>query len=84
MNQQLDKAAMSHTTTRTRTPHPPAQGRITYHKDPEGRMQMRVTNSGVSYPNAELEAFGEMIQVLQAEGQLGESGTIPIANLLKM
>jgi len=84
MNKQLDKAAMNHTTTRLSTPHPPSQGRMVYHLDDEGRLQMRVTNSGVSYKPEELETFGEMIQVLRAEGQLGDSGNIPIANLLKM
>ena len=49
-----------------------------------GAMKVRVANSGVAYSEAELEAFGEMIQVLREEGQLGDSGTVPIANLMKM
>ena len=84
MNEQLDQAAMNHTTTRTSTPQPPTQGRMVYHLDDEGRLRMRVTNSSVSYNPEELETFGVMIQVLRAEGQIGDSGSIPIANLMKM
>lgn len=81
MNKQLDQAAMSHTSTRTSAPREPAQGRIVFHTE-DGTLQMRVTNSGVAYAPAELENFGEMIQVLRAEGQIGDSGSIPIANLM--
>lgn len=82
MNKALDQAAENHTSVKVRS-NPPAQGRLTYTRV-EGVLQMSVTNSGVSYSNDELQAFGEMIQVLQEEGQLNESGTIPIANLMKM
>ena len=83
MNKELDQAAMNHTTTRTSTPREPAQGRIVFTTE-DGVLQMQVTNSGVSYSPAELETFGEMIQVLKAEGQLLDSGNIPITNLMKM
>ena len=82
MNKALDHAAENHTSVKVKS-NPPTQGRLTYARV-EGVLQMNVTNSGVSYSNDELQAFGEMIQVLQEEGQLNESGTIPIANLLKM
>ena len=81
MNKALDQAAENHTSVKVKS-NPPAQGRLTYTRV-EGVLQMSVTNSGVSYSNDELHAFGEMIQVLQEEGQLNESGTIPIELLLK-
>jgi len=84
MNQALDKAAMSHTSVKTGTAHPPNPGRIVFYLDDNENFQVQVTNAGVSYSQEELQAFGEMIQVLREEGQVGNSGTIPIANLLKM
>ena len=83
MNKALDKAAMSHTSVKTSS-HPANPGRIVFHTDEEGRFHVQVTNAGVGYSQAQLETFGEMIQVLRAEGQVGNQGTIPIANLLKM
>lgn len=83
MNKQLDQAAMNHTSVKTSS-HPPNPGRVVFHLDEEGHFHVQVTNAGVSYSQQELQTFGEMIQVLREEGQVGNSGTIPIANLLKM
>jgi hypothetical protein len=83
MNKDLDRAAMNHTTLKVSS-NPPNPGRIVFHLDDGGHFHVDVTNAGVSYSQKELEAFGEMIMVLKEEGQVGNSGTIPIANLLKM
>lgn len=83
MNKELDRAAMNHTSVKVSS-NPPNPGRVVFYLDEEERLQIRVTNAGVGYSQEQLEAFGEMIQVLREEGQVGNSGTIPIANLLKM
>lgn len=83
MNKALDQAAMKHTSVKTSS-HPPNPGRVVFHLDEEGHFHVQVTNAGVSYSKEELQAFGEMIMVLKEEGQVGDNGTIPIANLLKM
>ena len=82
MNRALDDAANNHTSCKVSS-HAPPQGRIVFEMV-EGIMRMQVANAGVAYSRAELDTFGEMIQVLREEGQVGDSGTIPIANLLKM
>lgn len=82
MNQALDQAAEKHTTVKVRS-NPPAQGRLTYTRI-EGVLNVNITNSSVSYSKDDMQSFGEMIQVLQEEGQLNNSGSIPIANLMKM
>ncbi len=82
MNKALDHAAENHTSVKVKS-NPPTQGRLTYTRI-EGVLNINITNSSVSYTKEEMKTFGEMIQVLQEEGQLNESGSIPIANLYKM
>jgi len=82
MNLALDQAAMKHTSVKTSS-RPPAQGRLTFSRTEEGSLNVNITNSSVSYTNEEMKTFGEMIQVLQEEGQLSKSGSIPIATLMK-
>jgi len=64
--------------------HPPTQGRLTFSRSEEGSLNVQISNSSVAYSPADMKTFGELIQVLQEEGQLNDSGTIPIANLMKM
>ena len=82
MNKALDHAAENHTSVKVRS-NPPAQGRLTYVRTEEGTLNVNITNSSVSYTKEDMRNFGEMIQVLQEEGQLNDSGSIPIELLLR-
>lgn len=79
---QIDHAAENHTTCKVKSVNPP-QGKIVFSK-PEGIMQMNIVNSPVGYPEHKRQEFGEMIQVLQAEGKLGDTGFITISQLEAM
>jgi len=76
----FDKAALDHTTIKTKSIKPPV-GKIVFSKLEGGKFQMNIVNSPIGYPPDRRQAFGEMIQVLQAEGKLGESGSIAISTL---
>lgn len=82
MNSKLDQAAENHTSVRVSS-NPPAQGRLVF-KRVDDALDVKIINSGVSYSANEMKVFGELIQILQEEGQLSASGSIPIANLMKM
>jgi len=79
----FDKAALEHTTIKTKSRQPPV-GKIVFSKLEGGKFQMNIVNSPIGYPADKRQAFGEMIQVLQAEGKLGDSGSIPINTLENM
>ena len=79
----FDKAALEHTTIKTKSRTPPI-GKIVFSKPDGVNFQMNIVNSPIGYPPERRQAFGEMIQVLQAEGKLGESGSIPINSLENM
>ena len=79
----FDKAALEHTTIKTKSRNPPV-GKIVFSKPDGVNFQMNIVNSPIGYPPDRRQAFGEMIQVLQAEGKLGESGSIAINMLENM
>lgn len=79
----FDKAALEHTTIKTKSRMPPI-GKIVFSKPDGVNFQMNIVNSPIGYPPDKRRDFGEMIQVLQAEGKLGESGSIPIITLENM
>lgn len=83
MDKELDKAAENHTSVKRNASPTPPQGRLVYTRI-EDTLDVKIINSSVSYSPDDMKTFGEMIQVLQEEGQLNKNGTIPIANLLKM
>jgi len=79
----FDKAALEHTTIKVKSIKPP-QGKIVFSK-PEGKgLQINIVNSPIGYPPNVRQGFGEMIQALQAEGKLGDAGSIPISSLEAM
>lgn len=79
MNRALDKAALKHTSIKVKARNPPV-GKIVFNKI-HGNTEINVVNSSVGYSLAQLQGFGEMIQVLQMEGKLGEAGSIAISQL---
>lgn len=83
MNKELDRAAMNHNAVKVSS-NPPKPGTVVFYLDEKEKFQIRITNAGVGYSPAELETFGEMIEVLREEGRVGNIGSIPIVNLLKM
>jgi len=78
----FDRAALNHTSIKVKSRQPP-EGKIVFSK-PNGVMQMNIVNSPIGYPPEKRLEFGEMIQVLQAEGTLGEAGSIGIRQLESM
>lgn len=82
-NDPFDKAALDHTTIKKKSIQPPV-GKIVFSKPDGVKFQMNIVNSPIGYPPDRRQAFGEMIQVLQAEGKLGESGSIAINTLENM
>ena len=82
MGTELDHAADSHTSFKVKSRKPP-EGKIVFSK-PDGVMQMNIVNSPIGYPPARRQEFFEMIQVLQAQGKLSESGSIGISQLESM
>lgn len=78
----FDKAAIDHTSIKVKERKPP-EGKIVF-SNPNGTMQMSIVNSPVGYTPDKRQEFAEMIQVLQAEGTLGEAGSISIKQLEAM
>jgi len=78
----FDKAALDHTSIKVKSRQPP-EGKIVFSK-PNGVMQMNIVNSPIGYSPDKRVEFGEMIMVLQAEGTLGEAGSIGIKQLESM
>lgn len=82
-NSSFDKAALEHTSIKVKSIKPP-QGKVVFSK-PEGQeLQINIVNSPIGYPPDVRRGFGEMIQVLQAEGKIGEAGSILISSLETM
>lgn len=79
----IDQAAENHTTCKVKSRIPPP-GKIVFSKPDGKNLQMSIVNSPIGYPPDVRQGFGEMIQVLQAEGKLFDSGSIPIASLEAM
>lgn len=79
INAKLDTAAVNHTSCKMTSRNPPA-GRIVFRKV-NGELNINIMNSPVGYPPATLQGFSEMVQVLQAEGKIPESGSILISQL---
>ncbi len=79
----FDKAALDHTSIKVKSRKPP-EGKIVFSKPDGVNMQMNIVNSPIGYPPDKRKEFGEMIQVLQAEGKLGDSGSIGIKQLEAM
>lgn len=76
----FDQAALEHTSIKVKSIKPPI-GKVVFSK-PEGQgLQINIVNSPIGYPPDVRRGFGEMIQVLQSEGKIGDSGSIPIASL---
>ena len=82
MDSALDKAALSHTSLKVKTRKPPV-GKIVFNKI-HGNTEINIVNSPVGFSPEQLQGFGEMIQVLQEEGSLGEAGSISIIQLEAM
>lgn len=79
----FDKAALEHTSIKVKSIKPP-QGKVLFSK-PEGQgLQINIVNSPIGYPPDVRRGFGEMIQVLQAEGKIGDAGSILISSLETM
>lgn len=79
VNSKLDTAAKTHTTVKLTSRKPP-EGRIVYRKIND-ELNINVTNSPVGFSPARLREFSEMVQVLQAEGKIPESGSILISQI---
>jgi len=79
----FDRAALEHTTIKVKSRKPP-QGKIVFSKPDGKNMQINIVNSPIGYPPEKRQGFGEMIQVLQAEGKIANSGSISIAQLENM
>jgi len=70
--------------TNKRKEFAPPQGKIVFSK-PEGKgLQINIVNSPIAYSPDKRQAFGEMIQVLQAEEKIGVAGSILISQLEAM
>jgi hypothetical protein len=82
MDSELDKAALKHTSIKVKS-RPPSVGKIVFNKI-HGNTEINVVNSSVGYSTEQLKGFGEMVQVLQIEGKLGEAGSISISQLENM
>lgn len=82
MSPSLDQAAANHTTIKVTSRTPPV-GRLMYQTKNEV-FTVDIVNAGVAYSAEQAEEFYEMLMVLKEEGKIGPSGSMPIANLLKM
>lgn len=79
----FDKAALTHTTIKVKSIKPPI-GKVVFSK-PDGKgLQINIVNSPRGYSPDACQGFGEMIQVLQEEGKLGDAGSISISQLETM
>ena len=79
----FDKAALDHTSIKVKSRTPPT-GKIVFSKPDGVNIQMNIVNSPIGYPPAARQGFAEMIMVLQEEGKLFDSGSIPISSLENM
>lgn len=79
MDSELDKAALKHTSFKVKTRTPP-EGKIVFFKI-NGNTEINVVNSPVGFSQDQLHGFGQMIQVLQIEGKIGDAGSIFISQL---
>ena len=83
MDIERDRAAEKHSSYKVKERKPP-EGKVVFSK-PEGKgLQINIVNSPIGYPPDVRRGFGEMIQVLQAEGKIGDAGSISIAQLEAM
>lgn len=82
MKTERDNAAANHTSFKVTSRKPP-EGRIVYRKI-NGELNINVMNSPVGFSPARLQEFSEMVQVLQAEGKILESGSILISQIEDM
>jgi len=78
-NNPFDKAALTHTTIKVKVRNPPS-GKIVFNKI-HGNTEINVVNSPVGFSREQLQGFGEMVQVLQMEGKIGDAGSISISQL---
>jgi len=78
-NPVLDTAAKEHTSFKVTSRKPP-EGRIVYRKINDV-LNINITNSPVGFSPARLQEFSEMVQVLQSEGKILESGSILISQI---
>lgn len=76
----FDRAALDHSSIKVKERKAPI-GKIVYSKPDGLNLQINIVNSPIGYPPEKRQAFGEMIQVLQAEGKIGNSGSISIDHL---
>ena len=79
MKTERDKAAKAHTSFKVKSRQPP-QGRIVFRKI-NGELNINITNSPVGFPPARLQEISEMVQVLQSEGKILESGSLLISEI---
>jgi len=79
----FDKAALIHTSIKVKARQAPV-GKVVYSKPDGHNLQINIVNSPIGYPPATRQSFGEMIQVLQEEGKIGDAGSIGIAQLEAM
>ena len=78
-NNPFDKAALTHTTIKVKVRNAPS-GKIVFNKI-HGNTEINVVNSPIGFSHEQLQGFGEMVQVLQMEGKLGDRGSISISQL---
>ena len=76
---ELDRAAKNKSSFKVKSRQPP-QGRIVFRKI-NGELNINITNSPVGFPPARLQEISEMVQVLQSEGKILESGSILISDI---
>jgi len=79
MDSALDRAALNHSSVKVKTRKPPV-GKIVFNKI-HGNTEINIVNSPVGFSREQLQGFGEMVQVLQEEGKIGDAGSIPISQL---
>ena len=79
----IDNAALKHGSVKVKS-FPTPSGRLIFNKGEDGKMHIKINNSPVGYSDIKREEFGIMIQILQAEGKLPESGHILISQLEAM
>lgn len=82
MTTELDRAAENHTSFKVKS-RKPSVGKIVYNKI-DGKTHINVVNSPIGYNPSQLQDFGEMIGVLQAEGKLPTSGSIAVSDIGQM
>jgi len=76
----FDKAALNHSSIKVKERLAPV-GKIVFSKPDGHNLQINIVNSPIGYPPETRQSFGEMIQILQEEGKIGDAGSIGIAQL---